>query len=277
MPTTAARSPDSPALQRWVRSIWTYEAPQSETAYEYVMPTSGGQLLINLFEPELRHWEAPGRAVRTVGPVGLQGALTRPALIDTSQKRAVCGVAFRSGGLTAFHDVPAVRFTDSIVDAADVWGEGAGMLLSTLSGLDDLARRLDVIERFLLERLRARPDEDLLLRDAADRLKAGEGVAGVRAAAGLSQRALHELFERRIGLRPKLFARIERFVAALDAAPTRASWADLAAEAGFADQAHLSREFVSLAGSPPTRHEPVEREPRHAQAPEETFKKDGRR
>jgi AraC-like DNA-binding protein len=269
--------PDSHALQRWVRSIWTYEAPEADAAHECVMPTSGGQLLINLFEPELRHWESPERVRRTVGPVGLQGALTRPVLIDTAQKRAVCGVAFRSGGLTAFHNVPAVRFTDSIVDAADVWGEGAGQLFSTLSGLDDLARRLDVIERFLLERLCVRPDEDLLLCDASDRLKAGEGVGAVRAAAGLSQRALHELFERRVGLRPKLFARIERFVAALDAAPTRASWAELAAEAGFADQAHLSREFVSLAGTPPTRHQPVEREPRHAQAPEETFKKDDRR
>ncbi|MCG8589873.1 MAG: AraC family transcriptional regulator [Proteobacteria bacterium] len=241
------------------------------------MPTSGGQLLINLFEPELRHWESPGRLGRTVGPVGLQGALTRPVLIDTAQKRAVCGVAFRSGGLTAFHGVSAVQFTDSIVDAADVWGDSARQLLSTLSELDDLARRLDAIEGFLLERLCVRSEEDPLLRDAADRLQAGEGVATVRAAAGLSQRALHELFERRVGLRPKLFARIERFVAALDAAPNRASWAELAIEAGFADQAHLSREFASLTGAPPTRHRPVEREPRHAQAPEETFKKDGRR
>jgi AraC-like DNA-binding protein len=265
-PGSASRAPDAPALRDWVHSIWTYTSDPADFHYERVMPTARSQLLLNLFESELRHWDEPGRPGHQVGPVGLQGALTRSVLIDSDQKRAVCGVSFRSGGAAAFHDVPAARFTNTIIDAADFWGDGALELHSKLCALDDPADRMNGIEDFLMERLRERPAEDRLVRAVSDALVAGRTVADVQNEAGLSRRGLHDLFERRVGVRPKLFVRLERFSAALEEAPHRKSWGDLAATTGFSDQAHLSREFVALAGAPPTRHEPVEREPHHAVA-----------
>ena len=56
-----------------------------------------------------------------------------------------------------------------------------------------------------------------------------------------------------VGATPKSYARVHRFSSVLEArrkAPERA-WADLAAEYGFADQAHLIRETRSLAGRTP--------------------------
>jgi hypothetical protein len=60
-----------------------------------------------------------------IGPVGLQGALTHPVVIDTDQERDVCGVPFYPGALSAFHDRSARHFTDTIVDAVTAFGEGA--------------------------------------------------------------------------------------------------------------------------------------------------------
>ena len=54
-----------------------------------------------------------------------------------------------------------------------------------------------------------------------------------------------------LGAPPKVAARLVRFATVcrrLGSAPL----ARLAADAGFADQAHLSREFAALAGAPPT-------------------------
>ena len=280
MATIRSRAPAHAALDPWVRTIWSYASTPGEPAYEQVMPSSGGQLLVNLHEDELRHWSAPGELARRIGAVGVQGALTRPILIDTAQKQAVCGVAFRSGGLTAFCDLPATELTDALVDGRELWPEDAAPLRSALAAESDPDRRIERIEAFLLDQLRERTDEDARLRELADRIAAGEAIEATRLAAGLSQRALHALFERRIGLRPKRFARIERFAAALDAAPDRSSWAELALSMGFSDQAHLSREYASLAGASPTGHRPVEREPRHAHldpgagedAAEESFK-----
>jgi len=58
-------------------------------------------------------------------------------------------------------------------------------------------------------------------------------------------------FAEDVGAPPKVAARLVRFEAVrrrLGSAPL----ARLAADGGFADQAHLSREFAALAGAPPT-------------------------
>src|SRR5262245_28252824 len=106
------RPPKSPELGPFVRSLWCYSTHEVRS-FELVMPGAGGQLLINLFEEELRHWSSPAVLRQRTGPVGLQGALTHPVVIDTDQKREICGVAFHPGGLTALLDRPATHFTDT--------------------------------------------------------------------------------------------------------------------------------------------------------------------
>ncbi|MFS2055915.1 helix-turn-helix domain-containing protein, partial [Variovorax sp. CT11-76] len=69
---------------------------------------------------------------------------------------------------------------------------------------------------------------------------------------GYSHRRFIALFRGAIGLTPKEYARVMRFdrALALAADPAR-PWAEIAVEAGYADQAHLSREFSALAGMAP--------------------------
>ncbi|MER9841163.1 AraC family transcriptional regulator [Mesorhizobium australicum] len=55
------------------------------------------------------------------------------------------------------------------------------------------------------------------------------------------------------GIGPKTLSRIVRFNRALGLSRQQASgWADIAADCGYADQAHLAREFRDLAGETPT-------------------------
>lgn len=70
---------------------------------------------------------------------------------------------------------------------------------------------------------------------------------------GLSERQLRRRSLAAIGYGPKTLARVlrfQRFLAAADASPV-ASLAQLALDAGYADQAHLTRECTRLAGLPP--------------------------
>jgi hypothetical protein len=90
-----ARPPLSFELRPFARSVWTYSRPQAR-AFELVMPGGGGQLLVNLFEEELRHWTAPEALGRRIGPMGLQGALTRPVIIDTAKRQAGSGPGERA-------------------------------------------------------------------------------------------------------------------------------------------------------------------------------------
>jgi AraC-like DNA-binding protein len=62
------------------------------------------------------------------------------------------------------------------------------------------------------------------------------------------------MFRRTFGMPPKTFARVLRFDAAVRRLRSGrvTGWADLAASCGYADQAHLAREFRALSGSPPS-------------------------
>ncbi len=77
-------------------------------------------------------------------------------------------------------------------------------------------------------------------------------VADIARRSGLSHRALQRHFAREIGMPPRSYLRLLRFRSALaDVQATAASLADTAAAQGYADQAHMARDFRDLAGLPP--------------------------
>jgi AraC-like DNA-binding protein len=72
---------------------------------------------------------------------------------------------------------------------------------------------------------------------------------------GVGGRRLQQLFHEQVGLSAKAVSRLARLQWVLRAlrraAPPR-SWAELAAEGGYSDQAHLANEFRALSGLSPT-------------------------
>ncbi|SFB04663.1 AraC-type DNA-binding protein [Cohnella sp. OV330] len=101
-------------------------------------------------------------------------------------------------------------------------------------------------------------DADLMfLRSALERLYEARGhirMHELAADCALSLRQFERRFKQRIGLSPKMFARILRFEALLDAfiREPAFSFADAASRLGFHDQAHVIHEFKTWAGCTPT-------------------------
>lgn len=98
-----------------------------------------------------------------------------------------------------------------------------------------------------------RPEIDWALRRLSER----STVAAAAAEAGWSRRHLGDRFRSEVGLTPKQYQRIARFERShrelsRQARAGRPSLARVAAGAGFADQAHLTREWAALAGHTPT-------------------------
>jgi transcriptional regulator GlxA family with amidase domain len=79
-------------------------------------------------------------------------------------------------------------------------------------------------------------------------------VAALAAGTGWSRRHLLTRFRAQVGLGPKAAGRVLRFRRAADllAAGPAGTLADLAVACGYADHAHLDREFRALAGCTPT-------------------------
>lgn len=82
---------------------------------------------------------------------------------------------------------------------------------------------------------------------------ATDSVAGIAERTGLPHRRLQRIFARELGMAPRTYLRLLRFRAALlDVQQGADTLADTAAARGYADQAHMARDFRALAGMPPS-------------------------
>src|SRR5690606_5156446 len=117
--------------------------------------------------------------------------------------------------------------------------------------------RFRATERALLE-LGPAPEHDWAIDRAVRALAApapGRSVAETAESLGLSRRRFADRFERRVGLTPKRFARLERFRHALRlASAANVRWSDVAQACGYFDQAHLAHEFRRFSGVSPSEY-----------------------
>jgi AraC-like DNA-binding protein len=140
----------------------------------------------------------------------------------------------------------------------EAFGRAGEELAARLHDAATLEDRLDRVEAFLLGRASEGPEPAPFVEWAWDRIAQSRGrttVTALAAEIGCSRRHLQAKFSQQAGLSPKTAIRMTRFehvCAALAVTPGR--WADLAAEAGYADQAHLNRDFRELAGITPSEY-----------------------
>jgi AraC-like DNA-binding protein len=152
--------------------------------------------------------------------------------------------------------VPASVIAGRIVALEDLWGDAATRrLYDRLVDAGDTVDAAAMLESAIAERLAladARRARAQLALDAADRLTSAN-VNAVAVDLGISERHLRRVFRETVGVSPKAFAKLTRFHRALRAAreDSHASWASIAAGAGYYDQAHLIAEFRAIAGVTP--------------------------
>jgi AraC-like DNA-binding protein len=122
--------------------------------------------------------------------------------------------------------------------------------------IERLEERVSFVDELLLRRALDSSDYDGISA-AANRILLGGGrvaIVALAARAGLSMRQFERRFIERVGMRPKLFARIARFEAALDGKARFAakSWTEVAHQFGYYDQMHMVHDFGEFTGETPT-------------------------
>ncbi|RBO89338.1 AraC family transcriptional regulator [Nocardia puris] len=232
----------SEALARHVERYWA-------VTWEYERPYR--QLVVPL--PNVHLSFRDGRAE-------LHGPSSSHAFRELAGAGSVFGVAFRPGMFRPFLGAPVSGLRDRVVDAATVFGP-------------DLPEpEVDAVERFLLEHLKGmRPDTraetsvpdtdpqaDLAYR-VVTAIADDTGVTRIDEIArrfGLSVRGVQRLFADYVGIGPKWVVRRYRLHEITErlAEDADIDWAALAAALGYADQAHLSRDFRKIFGEPPTHY-----------------------
>ena len=176
--------------------------------------------------------------------------------IKVHNELRVVRVDFLPGGMYRMLGVPMHELFDGGFDALDFFGGKMRSINEQLQNMPKLEDCKNIIENFLLNRLTKL--RELLPVDSALRvLLKNNGNMLVSKTASLSCLSLKQ-FERkckeRIGMNPKMFARILRFSKAyrLHEACPELNWTQIAYEAKYFDQMHMIRDFKTFAGVNPS-------------------------
>jgi AraC-like DNA-binding protein len=185
------------------------------------------------------------------------GTMTRPITVTTTGAVDLLGVRFRPGGLPSFVDLDAAELTDADADLANFWTGAADEIWHRMAEATP-ADRLGILRKALACLANQKTQADPFIRHSVGKLEAARGglrIDDLQKSTGLSTRQLERKFRRHVGISPKAFARVVRFKGAAAAAlanPETPDWVALAGEFGFADQAHLVREFKTFSDLTPT-------------------------
>ena len=174
------------------------------------------------------------------------------------------GVHFKPWGPAPFLPMPAGELCDRPVTLEDVWGRPTVAelrdRLATAAGPHEM---LTLLEDQLMQ-LVCETAGLGLVRHTSSVIAAATGAVAIgelSVAAGVSSTHLAQRFKEVIGVTPKRLARAYRFTAtvlAIDPAGP-VDWAELAARAGYYDQAHFGNDFRTFTGLTPTRYLDVRR------------------
>ncbi|MEV6171323.1 AraC family transcriptional regulator [Streptomyces sp. NPDC051954] len=235
-------------LRRYVETYWFIDWDLPEPYASHVVPHPSVNLTFQWDGADME--EAPPYGEVTGIPLGL---FTR----KLTGRGRVCGAKFRPGGFRPYAPgAPASRWTGRALPAGEVFARATPDTARSIVTPADDGARLTALDAFLLS-LAPEPDPQAdLAMDLVQSIRADRTVRRVgdfAHAQGLSVRALQRLFSAYVGTTPKWVILRYRIHEALELAGARrdVDWSALAADLGYADQAHLVRDFTSTVGVPP--------------------------
>lgn len=193
-----------------------------------------------VFADRVQHVLPDGHAdllVYQSGRVEVVGLHDRVALPALPRGTRIWGVRLRPEAVAPAFRTSGASLRNVTVPGEDVFGNRQAAQLVDHRGVDRWLRSVE-------------PDGRT---GAATRLLASHTVSDVAAQLGITDRQLRRVLLSGVGLAPKTYQRVLRLRRFLAAAEMRPDLAAAAAEAGYADQSHLTRETRALAGQTPGR------------------------
>ncbi|WP_285704547.1 helix-turn-helix domain-containing protein [Microtetraspora sp. NBRC 16547] len=166
----------------------------------------------------------------------------------------VLGTRFRPGGFRPFLGGPVSQLTGRFVEISEMYSAAGATLVEQVLTESNPRAAIALTETFLLS---LGPNQDPLAEEVAALVAMAESDVSVTrvdelaARSGRSVRSLQRLFRDYVGIGPKWVIRRFRLHEAAERVYQGLDLATLAAELGYTDQAHLTRDFTAAVGMPP--------------------------
>lgn len=240
-----------PCLDKIIDYYWIEKNGKSSVK---VLPDGTTSIIFNL-----------GNPIDVLGINGDYKGISNNVIVGTQRKHYtveekndtyIIGIKFTQGGAYHFFKLPMLKFSNQIIDLKDVLnGESEKIrgLLRDAEGLDEVKKVLDYYLLIKADMLSGTSD---IVDFAIKSVKAEGSPASIKElceTANISNKHLISLFNKKVGLSPKIIQRLNKFIKVIHTIQSRKeiSWPQVAYECNYYDQAHLINEFKTFSGLSP--------------------------
>jgi len=243
-------------LARGVKSCWRLRA-HGGFGTEMILPKGNVDLLFNLGSPLILAGPAAHASDVLAPGVWLVGLQTRMFTSRPQGNIHMLGLSLAMEHAAELIPVAMHELTDQRVPASDVL-DGTNRLLHEISATADfpaqVRRILDWLGRHQ-GNAAARVRQVQYACDCLGQTPAGGGLTRIAAALGISSRHLRRMFLEHVGVTPRQYLRLSRFIQALHSITSSRSLTDVAHAANYFDQAHFCHDFRAIAGITPREYQ----------------------
>lgn len=221
---------------------------------EKILPRTGVELMFNL-KGEHVVQELDGKPFGADYLSGwLSGLQRRYMLIETTGGSHFVAARLKPWGAWRLLREPMREVSCRVPLIDDIWGHDAQRLATRLADAPNLYTRFDILEDHLRRRIDYRKRADAGVLEASRRMLGTQGRVRIDTLCrrlGTSRVTLSRKFREQVGLTPKTYARVVRISSLMThlARASGDSWAMLAEDFGYHDQAHLAHDFQDFCGA----------------------------
>ncbi len=242
-------------LAAFVKCYWTLDTPKEITPEKQRIVPDGCLEMIFEYGDSYRQY-------RNDGSFFLQpkcfvfGQITEPLEIEPTGETGIFAVRFHLGGYIPFATIPIVEMENRPVPLDELFGDEGILLEKEMLSAETAVERIEIIERFLLERLTSQKSIDKIAKASVDLIFELNGQLSVDELSDklkVNRRQLERKFSSVIGLSPKQLSKITRLQATLKMIANNqfTSLTAVAYEGNYYDQAHFIKDFKEFTGMSP--------------------------
>jgi AraC-like DNA-binding protein len=237
------------AAKHWVESYWIIESVDNAILDQKIIPDGYPEMIFHFADQYCINisgsWENQTFSL-------LAGQIKQHFYLRNTGRVSILGVKLQPHTLAQLFQFEMSSITDKVVPLDSVGIESLNGLEIEVRASHKMDERLTIVNRFF----EPFPFVGLPIKKAIDSILETKGNVTVEQLCqmmDMSERQTERHFQKFVGLSPKFYCRIIRFNAIFQLLSQRdPSWAELAYEAGFADQSHFIRNFKAFTGEGPS-------------------------
>jgi AraC-like DNA-binding protein len=238
--------PSSPTLIPFIECYFNWEGDASEAEEVQSPPNGYTAIVFNLADP---YWGFQAHTEACPVPMCFaSGQFTSNYHLLMKGKIGIVGIVFKATALNNFFHWNMVEMVNQRVALEQLLGKEAINLYNAVHSETTSGHKITVLDNFLMKHIKVAKSRLSLIDDAAEIIDNNNGMVTIESVANqvrISRRYLEKRFLEKVGISPKLYARVRRFsVLSNKVAQGKViDWQDMVLESGYHDQSHLVKEF----------------------------------